>query len=178
MEDKFIKVGRIYWIKPFPNPGMKSKIRPAIALEKYGTKKFIFIHLGSSEFKEKHSLKATYLFWDLIEKNNFRKIQNDKKTFIHLDASKPELNESIIKPHYDKGYIDIDKSVLKKIRIMYHKRNKELENIWFKKAKISIIKEEFDDAYKFLKLIKNKNPLKHKKLKIEQWIKIKKKQLK
>ena len=175
-ENKFIKVGRIYWIKPIPNPGMKSKIRPAIALEKYGSEKFIFIHLGTSEFKEKNSLKATYLLRDLINKNNFK--INEKEPFIHLDASKPEWKESIEKPHFDRNYIDINKNVLNKIRIMYHKRKNELENIWFKKAKISIINQKNDEARRFLLLIKNKNPVKHKKLKIKEWIKKQNKRLK
>lgn len=51
----FIKVGRIYWIKPKPIPFENSKVRPAIALCKYDAGKTIFVHLGSSEYAEADS---------------------------------------------------------------------------------------------------------------------------
>lgn len=55
----FIKVGRIYWIKPKPIFGMEPKIRPAIALSKHDDKRTIFLQLGSTNFKQPDSQKVS-----------------------------------------------------------------------------------------------------------------------
>ena len=170
LEEKYYKVGRIYWIKPTAIPGMESKIRPGIVLEKYDKAKTTFLHLGTTEFKEPASVKATMVFRENIKKDSFNeKYQN---SWIHLDASKPEWNTGIIKPHFkNDNYVDVPNKAMKKLRAIYHNRTKKLEIIRYKKARIHLINNKQDDAKKQLILLKNKDPIKHKKLDIDQTMK-------
>ncbi|MCP4337077.1 MAG: hypothetical protein GY679_04505 [Mycoplasma sp.] len=168
MSNIFYKVGRIYWIKPKPIYGMESKQRPAIMLSKYDKGKTIFLQIGSTNFKHKDSVKATFLLEEYLKK--LRK----KENFINLDASKPEWNTSVIKAHFcnkTKSYIDINNKILNKVRNIYHRRISQVSQIWIKKAKISIIKDDIKSAKKYLFLLKDSNPSKHKKINIVEFIK-------
>ena len=170
-QEKFYKVGRIYWINPKPIPGMKSKRRPAIVLNKYDGGKTIFIHLGSSEYKEKSSIAVNHLIWKALDDYTFRNGGNLNKSYAHLDASKPEWNTSVIKPHLENGkYIDIDNKVMKKIRYIYTNRTKELEAIRIKKAKVNILNGNENEAFKQLDMLKDKDPFTHKRLEPTEWV--------
>ena len=169
---KYYKVGRVYWIKPKPIPGMQSKVRPAIVLEKYDNGKTIFIHLGSTEYKEKSSIAANHMLWKDMGSAPLRRGGNVHDTFIHLDPSKPEWNTSVIKPHVVNGkYTDIDNKTMKKIRGIYHMRKTELSEIRMRRAKISIIQGNEKEALKQLKMLKDKDPIIHKGLEPTKWIK-------
>ncbi len=147
---------------------MESKERPAIMLEKYDNGKTIFLQIGSTQYKQNESVKVNCLL-----KEYLTKLRN-QDSFIHLDISKPEWNTSVIKPHFsnkNKDYIDINNKVLDKVRIIYHKRISDISNEWMKKAKINIIKGDIEMAKKYLTLIKNSNPNKHKKIDINNFIK-------
>lgn len=168
----FIKVGRIYWIKPKAIPFENSKVRPAIALCKYDSGKTIFIHLGSSEYSEPTSKACTHLLWKVLDESTFRPGREVVQTFIHLDASKPEWNTSVVKPHIARGggFIDIDLKVVSQIRQMYFKRLRELEAKRFRKAKLMLFIGDKKDCEKQLLMIKDSNPIKHKGLKVQDWI--------
>ena len=168
----FIKVGRIYWTKPKPIPGQSSKVRPCIALAKYGAGKTIMIHLGSSNPKEPMSLAATKALHKDLDANSFRP-RDLEETFVWIDPSKPEWNTSIIKPHIKIGgvYIDINPKTMKRIRQLYFKRQNELEEMRIRRAKGFVLLKQINKAKKQLQMLKDSNPIKHKNLDIDKFIK-------
>ena len=172
MPIKFIKVGRIYWIKPKPHSNFQSKIRPAIVLAKYDNGKTIFIHLGSSKPKEKCSLAATHIIRKCLKNDTFRPNRETEQTYVWIDPSKPEWNTSIIKPHMkDNSYIDINLKKMKKIRQIYFKRKRELEVIRINKAKGYYYLNEIKKAKNQLNMLIDKDPIKHKNLNIDNFFK-------
>lgn len=175
---KFIKIGRIYWIEPLPQPNMEPKIRPGIAIDKYSSKETIFIHLGSKNPNHPDSKNATKILRDALKDDSFRPEREIYQTYVWIDSSKPELNSSIIKPHYKKKYIDIDHNSIKKIKHIFNKRIKELEKIRINKAKGYVYLSQYNKAKRQLIMLKNSNPKKHKNLDVDKYIeKIKKEKI-
>lgn len=112
------------------------------------------------------------MLWKSLKEDTFRPDREVNQTFIHLDASKPEWNTSVIKPHVTKGggFIDIDHKTTEKIRQIYFKRLEELEEIRFSKAKKAIFVGDKKACQKQLLMIKDANPFKYSKLDVEKWI--------
>lgn len=164
----FIKVGRIYWIKPIPIHGFPSKERPAIALQIYDGGKTTFLQIGSTDSKIPSSNLATKIFRDGCRSSNTSLLNS----FIHIDASKPEWNTAIIKPHIEfSKYIELDHKDVRLLREIYFNRMIELEAIRMRKAKIAVINGDDEEALKQLKMLKNSHPKKHQNLEPKLFLK-------
>lgn len=170
---KYIKVGDIYWIKPKALHNMPTKLRPAIAIKKFGVNSTLFLQIGSTKYEEASSKQAT-----TILRRNLPADHPINDSYIHIDVSKVERNDCVEKPHIHKGeYLTIDFKDVVLLKNIWLQRIDEVEKYWWKKAKGAVFANDITECVKYLKLIKNSNPHKHKNLKIQEWIKEQRKKL-
>lgn len=81
--------------------------------------------------------------------------------------SKPELNNSVIKSHFYKRYLNISRDSMKTIRAIYYRRRRNLESIRQNNAIIFVVQKKISEAKKQLQMLKDQNPIKHENLNLD-----------